>query len=196
LPSDVPLLAGAMAADNIAGADLAPGVAEQMPLRAANNDADQFIYHWSYVPPGWGELGVGAYHGLELVYLFNYPLSFISHHLLRSPDTDFSALTGLTDEDIGANPSSAAYFSQIMLSTGYYDAAAGSAGLTEDVLSIWSNFAKFSDPSVEGVIEWPVYTGHPDDGGNDAFVEIRSDEANGYAIETDTGVDEAFGVIF
>jgi para-nitrobenzyl esterase len=190
MASDVPLLTGAMSADSVAGINLAPGVAYQMPLRAANSAADQYIYHWSYVPPGWEALGAGAYHGLELVYVFNYPASFISHHILglNAP---------VTDEVIGVSTTTPPlYYYEVLGSTGYYDPfpvpSATSRALTDDVLTIWTNFAKNSNPSVDGVIAWPAYTGASGDGGNDAFVEIRSDETNGYEIEATTGVDAAF----
>jgi para-nitrobenzyl esterase len=197
MPSDVPLLAGANAADLIAGADLGRGISSQMPLRAANNFAPQYIYKWSYVPTGlpygWGNLGVGAYHGLELVYVFNSPTSFITHYLMGLPLVN--GTRPLNDSDIGANPAlgQSAYYFQILMSTGYYNpsyfgsyqlvASSESATLTDNVMTIWTNFAKYGTPSASGIVNWPVYNTY-----SDAYVEIGS----GGSFTVKTGIAAAF----
>ncbi len=194
LESDVPFLAGANSADLIAGADLAPGITQQMPWRADNNDAKQFVYYWSYVPAGWAAENVGAYHGLELVYTFNYPASFVTHYMMGLPLV--SGTTPLADGDISATPGAgmATYSFQILASTGYFDATAlasyqlvpstESITLTDNVMTVWTNFAKNGDPGVESVITWPEYTST-----SDAYVEIGT----GGAFTSKTGLSTAFG---
>lgn len=197
LQSDVPLLAGANSADLIAGADLGQGISEQMPWRATYNYAPQYVYKWSYVPKGlpvgWGNLSVGAYHGLELVYVFNYPNSFITHYVMGLPLVGGTA--PLSNTDIGANPAlgTAVYYFQILASTGYYDpaylsshalvASAESVALTDNVMTIWTNFAKYGTPSAAGVVNWPVYNTY-----SDAYVEIGT----GGAFTIQTGLGAAF----
>jgi len=168
LENDVPFMVGANSADFIAGADLAKGIPAQMPLRAANNHAPQYVYRWSYVPAGWAYKGVGAYHGLELVYVFNYPASFVTHYLMGLP-----LVNGTTPLDIGVSPASPYYLAFILSSTGYYTgfppltATAESTTLTDNVMTVWTNFAKYGTPGAPGVIDWPVYTTN-----SDAYVEI------------------------
>lgn len=191
LESDVPLLAGANSADLIEGINLAPGITAQMPERSDHNTAAQYVYKWSYVPPTWSALGVGAYHGLELVYLDNYPASFVSHYILglsivmtRLPPSK------LTDADIGADPTSPLYTYQILGSTGYFTLpftgapTAESLAVTDQTMTIWTNFAKTGDPSITG-FDWPAYTS-----ANDTYVEIG---AAAGALSVKTGLAAGFG---
>lgn len=185
LANDVPFLAGANSYDMVAGMNLAVGVTQQMPWRADNNDANQYLYHWSYVPPGWAALNVGAYHGLELIYVFNSAIpSFIVHNtfgLVLDQTTGEAAVIPEVTGDPNAD---------ILISTGYYDPAPPtlseeSRTLTDDIMTIWTNFAKTGDPSTPGIVdEWPVYTKE-----SDAFVEIGA----GGAFTPTTGVEAAFG---
>lgn len=184
LASDVPFLAGANEADLVAGIHFAHGITRQMPWRAEFCNADQFIYYWRHVPSGWANFGVGAYHGLELVYVFGYPQGFIAHHLTRTPGANYSALTGLTDAQINADPSSASYYLQIFQSTGY---GAADAALSDSIMTMWTNFAKTGNPGAAG-FTWPAYTG-PAAAGSDAFVEIGA----GGTFTAKTGVAATFG---
>jgi para-nitrobenzyl esterase len=159
LESDVPMMAGSTSADM---AGLAPGLVEQMPWRSSHNSAPQFVYKWSYVPAGWAAIGVGAYHGIELVYTFNYPASFYSHYLL--------GLTGLP-VDYTKPPAA------VVASTGY---GLADVMLTDTVMTMWTNFAKTGDPST-ATFTWPAYTT-----ANDTFVEIGS------TITVQTGLVAAF----
>ncbi len=193
LANDVPLLAGANSEDLVADADLAGGIADQMPLRAASSTAEQFIYYWNYVPPGWYALGAGAYHGIELVYTFAYPASFISHHTL--------GLNSLSDEIIGAvGQTPPLYYGTVLASTGYFNVtmlpdlvpAAESLQLTDTVMTIWTNFAKYGDPSTD-TLSWPPYTGAAATGGSDSYVEIESSQTTGFSMTVKSGVEAAFG---
>ncbi|MDA8139233.1 MAG: carboxylesterase family protein [Desulfobacteraceae bacterium] len=187
LPSDVPFLAGANAFDRVAGVDLAPGVTQQMPWRADNNNAEQYVYHWSYVPPGWAAMNVGAYHGLELIYVFNSSIpSFIAHFnfgLVLDKTTGLSP----TIPTITGDPNT-----DLLISTGYYSPAppypsAESKALSDKAMSIWTNFAKTGNPSVPGVIDnWPRYTSD-----SDAFVEIGA----GATFTPATGIAATFGMV-
>jgi len=174
LQSDVPLVAGSNAADIVVGFDVARGLVEQMPWRSSHSKAPQYVYKFSHVPAGWAAKGVKAYHGIELVYVFNYPASVLAHYLL--------GLTGLPPD-------------------GYYDPPANTrprwtlAGYTahptghdttdeqliDRVMTMWTNFAKTGNPSIEGVITWEPYTTD-----NDTYLEI------GTTLEIRKGLTAAF----
>jgi len=160
LESDVPFLAGSNSFDVVAGADLAPGITEQMPWRADYNKAKQFVYYWSLVPKGWDAMNVGAYHGLELIYVFNSSIpSFVVHY-------NFGLVLNKTT---GLKPVIPVVYGNatldLLLSTGYYSSvypaqipSAESVSITDNVMTVWTNFAKYGNPSAQGVIDqWPEY---------------------------------------
>ncbi|MDA8138215.1 MAG: carboxylesterase family protein [Desulfobacteraceae bacterium] len=149
LASDVPFMAGANATDLVSEGDLVPGLLEQMPLRAAHCQAPQYVYCFRHLPAGWRAVGGKAYHGAELVYLFNFPSSFVTHYFL--------GLTGLSIEQIGDpdGNGSKVDMADIQLSTRW---GAEDEALADQVMSLWANFAKNGNPSIPGVIEWPRYT--------------------------------------
>jgi para-nitrobenzyl esterase len=123
---------------------------------------------------------VGAYHGIELVYTFNYPYSFIVHYLL--------GLTGLTSTQVDLNHDGTVSYVEIYLSTGY---GAADVALADTAMTIWTNFAKNGDPSVDGVITWPEYTTS-----SDAYVEIESSgSAPGYTLTSKTGIVTGFHAV-
>ncbi|MCX7982282.1 MAG: carboxylesterase family protein [Syntrophales bacterium] len=184
LPNDVPLMAGAVSADLVAGVNLAPAITDQMPVRAQYNTADKFLYYWKYVPAGWAKspYNVGAYHGIELVYVFNYPGSFVSHLLMGLPLKNSNPLTPLTLQDLGLSQTDPQLSQKIVQSTGY---GAADAVLTQNVLTVWTNFAKNGNPSAVGIIDnWPKYTLS-----SDAYVEIGIDGS----FKAKTGIQGAFG---
>jgi carboxylesterase type B len=165
--------------------------------RAAHNTGLLYAYRWSYVPPGWRALSANSYHGIELVYTFAYPTSFVTHQIM--------GLTGLAYEQIGA--SGPTDVMTILASTGYWSTfpavvSLESMGLTNDIMTAWTNFAKTSDPSFNNTsvlgfaVDWPAYTGEPAGGsGNGTYVEIRSDETTGYCFQVKTdGLEAAFGI--
>lgn len=163
--SDVPMIVGANAADLVLGIDLAPGVSEQMPARSANSNATHYIYKWSHVPAGWAAAGVEAYHGIELVYVFNDPINFLAHYFLD--------LTGL-DVDYTKTAE------QIVAETGY---GAEDMILTDTIMTIWTNFAKTGDPNITGGTDWTPY-----DATGEAYLEIET----GGTLTLKSGLDIAF----
>ncbi len=152
--NDVPLMAGINSADM---AGLGIGMQEQMPWRSDNNTAPQFAYYFSYVPALWAAQGVGAYHGIELVYVFNNPDSFLNHYLF--------GLTGI-DEDPQTEEAEVSPNGFLANPPGY---GAEDITLTEQVMTIWTNFARTGDPSIAGVVDWTPYTTE-----NDAYLEIAT----------------------
>jgi para-nitrobenzyl esterase len=160
LPGDVPLLAGANTADMEM---LIQGFLWHMPMRTQNCVSPQYSYVFSHVPQGWAAQGAGAYHGIELVYVFNYPGSFYSHYLL-----------GLSGMEVDYTKSPA----EVIASTGY---GAADMALSDDMMTIWSQFAKTGDPSVNGLVDWPVYMVH-----NDMYVELKPE------LEVKTKLADAF----
>lgn len=148
LHGDVPLLAGATAVDRVPEADLAAGLQSLMPVRAACCKAPQYIYRFSHVPAGWRALGVQAYHGIELVYVFNYPEGFVVNYQF--------GLTGLSWDAVGAgdghSPEAQAL---VRRSTGFGEE---DVLLIDRVMTLWTNFARCGDPSIPGEIDWRPYT--------------------------------------
>ena len=143
--------------DLVIEGDLTLGLIEQMPLRSKYCQADQFAYRFSHLPEGWRELGAKAYHGAELVYVFKFPTSFVAHFLL--------GLTALSHDDIGdlTGDGEVAGVNDIFLSLKY---GAEDVATEQKVMSMWTNFAKTGDPSIEG-LEWCPYTTD-----NDCFMDI------------------------
>jgi len=170
--SDVPFMAGANAADLVVGIDMADGLIEQMPLRSDYNTAPQYVYKFSHVPAGWASLGVEAYHGIELVYLFDYPASFVAHYMLGLTGIDPAYIPDLDGNGYAGDPT------DIFYSTGY---GYKDVVLTQTMMTMWTNFAKYGNPSIPGVIEWPQYTAD-----NDTLLDI------GDVLTVKTGLAEAF----
>lgn len=189
LPNDVPMLAGATAVDFVAGLDLRPGILEKMPWFPDSNEGPFYVYKWSYVPPGLASENIGAYHSIDLIYTFAYPISFVTHYFLGLfVDEDTLEPVDLGDDPIG-----------ILAATGYFDPfptpATESLLLTNEVMTIWTNFAKTGNPSVIQIpgltlgIDWPAY-----DTADERYVEIETSEAApGYALTIKQGLEEAFG---
>jgi para-nitrobenzyl esterase len=149
LASDVPLMAGATATDLVSEGDLVPGLLQQMPLRAAHCKAPQYAYRFSYLPAGWRALGGSAYHGVDLIYLFNHPGSFAVHF--------WFGLTGLSPEQIGDRDGNGtvADHADIRLSTRF---GAEDEAMIDTVMTLWTNFARTGNPSMPDVVQWPSYT--------------------------------------
>jgi para-nitrobenzyl esterase len=171
LSSDVPLLAGSNTADIVVGFDVARGLMEQMPWRADHTNTIKYVYKFSWVPAGWRARGVTAYHGEELVYVFNYPESFIGHFLL--------GLTGLTKEQIGDLNKNGVVTdpTDIYLSTEY---GVFDLELTDTIETMWTNFAKSGNPSTNN-FTWPAYST-----AGDQYLEIGS------TFEIKTGLQAAW----
>lgn len=86
--NDVPVIAGANGADT-------PGLIE-------GNETEVFAYVFDHLPQAWRETGTQAYHGIELVYVFDYYGSFLSHYLLGltgKPATDAISWPAYTSQN-------------------------------------------------------------------------------------------------
>ncbi len=129
--NDVPFISG-MNKKDMDGPNLGITALKQyMPWFADKRSANTYVYVFDHVPSNWASLGVGAYHGIELVYLFNYPGSFTAHFML--------GLTGL---------------SGTMPATGW---GATDDQVVENMMTLWTNFAKTGAPGTAS-FTWPAYT--------------------------------------
>ncbi|MEH6564808.1 MAG: carboxylesterase family protein [Halopseudomonas sp.] len=154
-------------------------VKEVFPWMAPLRDAPTYATLFSHQPAGWKERGVQAYHAAELAYVFNMPESVITHYqlgLVLDPATGRSLVIG----DLNGNgvSGSAGDPADIFASAGFDE--------TDDLvidrmLTIWTNFAKTGNPSVEGAIEYPEYDAQVQE-----YVEISD------TLETKAGIADEF----
>jgi para-nitrobenzyl esterase len=88
---------------------------------------------FTQVPSKWKEEGVLAFHGLELPYVFGM-LAAVPHPVFYEafahPSGAQSQDPGLTEDD---------------------------QQVSEAMMTMWAQFAKTGDPSVEGLIDWPTW---------------------------------------
>lgn len=157
--NDVPIILGANS-DDSPGLDT--GLVSYLSWLPDNNKSPVYAYIFDHVPDGWHLEGVGAYHGIELVYSFDYPGSFASHYLLGltghvEPSLDKFATT----DNPALNPDE--YSSVMNLMTG-----------------MWSSFAADSDPTITDV-PWETY-----DSDKDNYLKIST------APSMEAGVIDAF----
>jgi len=98
---------------------------------------------FSQVPSIWKQEGVLAFHGLELPYVFGM-LAVVPHPIFyetfAQPSGAQSQDPGLTEED---------------------------EQVSEAMMTMWAQFAKTGDPSVEGLTDWPAW-----DPTNDQYLDI------------------------
>ena len=161
--NDVPIMAGANQGDT---PGLIDGLKWYMPWMADDNEADVFAYVFDHLPDNWSSQGSLAYHGAELVYVFDYPGSFLSHYLL--------GLTGLPDPVGGDTPTPEGFF---MNHPGWNP---NDVVVTDTMRAMWANFARTGNPSIEG-LDWPAYTSE-----NDTYLRITPQPM------VETGLDNAF----
>ncbi|MCJ8502451.1 carboxylesterase/lipase family protein [Desulfatitalea alkaliphila] len=128
--NDVPVISGMNRADL---PTLIDTMIEEMPIWADNFESNVYAYLFDHVMTGWAAQGGVAYHGIELVYVFNYPTSAYTHHAL-----------GLSGLPAGAPPP---------LGWGAADMA-----VVDDMMTMWANFARTGDPSIASKIDWTPYT--------------------------------------
>lgn len=147
--NDVPVMAGANQGDT---PGLIDGLKWYMPWMADDNEADVFAYVFDHLPDNWSSQGALAYHGAELVYVFDYPGSFMSHYLL-----------GLTGLEVPPTPQG-----YMMNQPGWNP---NDIDVTDTMRAMWANFARSGNPSIDG-LEWPAYTSE-----NDTYLRITPQPA-------------------
>ena len=135
--NDVPLISGANREDMGLLIDL---LINDMPWWADNFTSNTYSYIFGHVMPGWYDEGGIAYHGIELIYVFNYPASAYVHYAL--------GLTGLPGPPEPAPP----------LGWGLAD-----MGVVDSMMTMWTNFARTGDPGITSVIAWTPYTSSGED---------------------------------
>ncbi len=152
--ADVPLIVGA----NEGERSLQTNVPEMANLHSASSSSNTYVYNFTQLPKGWREeSGCVAFHGLELTYVFGaVPIG------LASRTTQFLARGG------GCSVRVPEHDEQDMK-------------LAEQAATIWAQFAKTGNPSVEGLIEWPTYTE-----ANNRYLDI------GYPLTAKTGIQDSY----
>lgn len=156
---DVPIISGANTGDY---PGLIAGLKWYMPWLATANESDVFTYVFDHVPAGWRARGTPSYHGIELVYVFDYPGSFAAHYLLGLSEHEDPTIEKFATVDApGIDP-------------------AEYATVSSNTVAMWANFARTGNPSLTD-IQWPAYTE-----ANDTYLKI------GLTPETGIGLDDAF----
>lgn len=160
MPSDIPLMAGVTSGDY-------PELRAALPIwleqRSDAYRSDQYIYRFSRVPDGWADMGLQSCHGCELPYLFNHPAGMVQNFqlgLVTTPEGGRPPIGDLNGNGVSGSQGDAADVYASM-AWGSKDAAIG-----EQMMLMWTNFAKTGDPSTES-LEWPAYTL-----ANDTFINI------------------------
>jgi para-nitrobenzyl esterase len=151
---DVPLIVGA----NEGERSLQTNVPLMANLHSASASSSTYVYNFSHLPKGWREEeGCVAFHGLELTYVFGaVPIG------LTSPTTLYLARGG------GCSPE--------VPETDELDFT-----VADNAVTIWAQFARTSDPSVPGLIDWPAYTE-----ADPRYLDI------GGTLEVGTGIENAY----
>jgi para-nitrobenzyl esterase len=126
----VPLIVGANAGE----AMLQTSVPEMANMHSATG-TPTWVYNFTHLPIGWKqEPGCVAFHGLELTYVFGAaPLG------LSSPTTLGLARGGGCTSAVPANDET-------------------DLKVASDNATVWAQFARTGNPSVEGLIDWPQYS--------------------------------------
>ncbi len=160
--NDVPFLIVVNENDTV---DPIETVKNVFPWMTTHSSAPHYAAHFRQVPAGWRAMGVTAYHAAELAYVFNAPESVVTHFLLNlviDPATGARLVVG----DLNGNgvSGSAGDSADVWASAGF-DAL--DTSVIDYTMTMWTNFAKTGDPSVPGLVTWPVYTP-----ANDSYVEM------------------------
>lgn len=156
---DVPIISGANTGDY---PGLIDGLLWYMPWLAEASQSDVFAYVFDHVPAGWRARGTPSYHGIELVYVFDYPGSFVAHYLLGLSEHEDPAIEKFATVDAPA-PDPEEY-----------------SFVSSTAVNLWASFARTGNPSLDD-LNWPAYT--PE---NDTYLEI------GLTPGARTGLEEAF----
>lgn len=164
--NDVPFISGMNKKDMAFGIT---ALIEDMPWFATKRKTNTYVYMFNRVPAGWADKGILAYHGSELLYVFNYPLSAVSHYLLGlviDPATGVKMVIG----DLNGNgvTGSDGDTADIIASEGW---SAADTAVADTMMTIWTNFAKTGNPSTT-TFTWPAYTA-----ANDTYAELGTTPA-------------------
>jgi para-nitrobenzyl esterase len=148
----VPLIVGA----NQGEASLQTSVPQTADMHS--KVAPTYVYNFTQLPLGWRqEKGCVAFHGLELTYVFGaIPIG------LASPTTQGLARGG------GCSVRVPEHDEQDLK-------------VADQAATIWAQFAKTGNPSVQGLIEWPAYTAD-----NKAYLLL------GTPLEAQVGVESSY----
>lgn len=126
----VPLIVGANAGE----ASLKTNVPLMANLHSKAGNPT-WVYNFTQLPKGWREeKGCVAFHGLELTYVFGAVPGGLS-----SPTTLFLAAGGGCSKAVPAHDDT-------------------DMKVAQDAATVWAQFARTGNPSVEGLIDWPAYT--------------------------------------
>lgn len=151
---DVPIIVGANAGEQ-------GELQENVPMLAGSHgstaSSDAYVYNFSHLPTGWRTEPCVAFHGVEIPYVFGAVPEGLSVPTILF----LSQGGGCTSDDPGADERD--------------------EEVAQNVMSLWSQFARTGDPSVEGLVEWPPYTEE-----SPQYLEI------GYELEVREGIEDAY----
>jgi len=151
---DVPLIVGANQGER---RELEEGVPRLANLMSRTASSRTFVYSFSHLPTGWRSMDCVAFHGVELPYVFGYVPDG-----LRVPTVLFLAnRSGCRSTQPGPDEKD-----QLV---------------ADHTMTMWAQFAKTGDPSVEGLVSWPAYTE-----GTDQYLDI------GTTLEVKQGIRSAY----
>jgi para-nitrobenzyl esterase len=139
MQNDVPLIVGCNEADM---AGILESTQKYVSVASEHFQSNVYAYLFTYVPAQWKAEGVKAFHGIEVPYVFGYLEglhAFVTWSLARAA---------------GAK-------------TRYIPFTESDYWMAEAMMSMWTQFAKTGDPSVEGLATWPSY-----DKNTDLYIEI------------------------
>lgn len=127
--AQVPLIVGA----NEGERSLQTSVPLMGNLHSASG-APTYLYNFTQLPKAWREEeGCVAFHGLELTYVFGaVPVG------LSSPTTLYLAASGGCSQEVPEHDEQ-------------------DMKVADQLTTVWAQFAKTGNPSVEGLIDWPAY---------------------------------------
>jgi para-nitrobenzyl esterase len=123
------------------GHGLAAYLSRLTAVSKSGNNAYAALF--SQVPSIWRQEGVLAFHGLELPYVFGM-LAVLPHPIFYEA---FAQPSGVQSQDPGLTEDD--------------------QKVSEAMMTMWVQFAKTGDPSVEGLIDWPTW-----DPANDQYLDI------------------------
>ncbi|MGQ9426442.1 carboxylesterase/lipase family protein [Gilvimarinus sp. F26214L] len=151
---DVPLIVGA----NEGETSLQTSVPLMANLHSTTASADTYVYNFSHLPKGWRkEEGCVAFHGLELTYVFGaVPTG------LTSPTTLYLAGRGGCSQEVPEHDDL-------------------DMTVADNTATLWAQFARTGNPSVDGLVNWPAYTEE-----NNRYLEIGS------MLGAKTGIESAY----